>query len=139
MIDGQYLFFYLKIGICDRSRRIEANNLLIITQNQVGIDCQYLKWVDSNNRGREENVLEIYKRVCIPFYLRPNVLFTLNRTKHSSKTLLCVVRINVNKTLFSQARLVIPAISGQHKVLGTIYKQRWQQGRGEGSKIDQNC
>ena len=29
-----------------------------------------------------------------------NVLFTLNRTTHSSKTLLCVVRINVNKMLF---------------------------------------
>ena len=28
-----------------------------------------------------------------------NVLFTLNRTTHSSKTLLCVVRFNVNKTL----------------------------------------
>ena len=28
-----------------------------------------------------------------------NVLFTLNRTTRSSKTLLCVVRFNVNKTL----------------------------------------
>ena len=28
-----------------------------------------------------------------------NVLFTLNRTTYSSKSLLCVVRINVNKTL----------------------------------------
>ena len=28
-----------------------------------------------------------------------NVLFTLNRTTHSNKTLLCVVQFNVNKTL----------------------------------------
>ena len=31
--------------------------------------------------------------------VKPNVLFTLNRTTHSSKTLLRLVRINVNKTL----------------------------------------
>ena len=28
-----------------------------------------------------------------------NVLFSINRTTHSSKTLLCLVRFNVNKTL----------------------------------------
>ena len=33
-----------------------------------------------------------------------NVLFTLNPTTHSSKTLLCVVRINVNKTLLKTVR-----------------------------------
>ena len=32
-------------------------------------------------------------------YLEYNVLFTLIRTKHSSETLLHLVRINVNKTL----------------------------------------
>ena len=36
-----------------------------------------------------------------------NVLFTLNRTTHSSKTLLCVVRFNVNKTLFNDYGLQI--------------------------------
>ena len=34
-----------------------------------------------------------------------NVLFTLNRTTHSSKTLLCVVRINVNKTLEDEKKV----------------------------------
>ena len=32
-------------------------------------------------------------------YLIHNALFTLNRTTHNSVLLLCVVRINVNKTL----------------------------------------
>ena len=32
-----------------------------------------------------------------------NVLFTLNHTTHSSKTLLCVVRFNVNKMLLDPA------------------------------------
>ena len=36
---------------------------------------------------------------CIVRFSVRNVLFTLNRTTHSSKTLLCVVRFNVNKTL----------------------------------------
>ena len=38
--------------------------------------------------------------VCIFFFeTMNNVLFTLNRTTHSSVLLLCVVRFNVNKTL----------------------------------------
>ena len=34
-----------------------------------------------------------------------NVLFTLNRTTHSSVLLLCVVRFNVNKTLFRHVQI----------------------------------
>ena len=34
--------------------------------------------------------------------LHANVLFTLNRTTHSSVLLLCVVRFNVNKTLIEK-------------------------------------
>ena len=35
-----------------------------------------------------------------------NVLFTLNRTTHSSVVLLCVVRFNVNKTLHQTAHVI---------------------------------
>ena len=34
------------------------------------------------------------------FLKTDNVLFTLNCTTHSSKTLLCVVQFNMNKTLY---------------------------------------
>ena len=35
-------------------------------------------------------------------FMTNNVLFKVNRTTHNSKTLLCVVRFNVNKTLLPQ-------------------------------------
>ena len=40
-----------------------------------------------------------------------NVLFTLNRTKRSSVLLLCVVRFNVNKTLYSKLACSIVALT----------------------------
>ena len=54
----------------------------------------------------------MFMEIQIPngFCVRNNVLFTLNRTTHSSKTLLCVVRFNVNKTLvFSIEQTKLPS------------------------------
>ena len=47
-----------------------------------------------------DQTIEIF-RGGLPWirFLATNVLFTLNHTTHSSKTILCVVRFNVNKML----------------------------------------
>ena len=54
---------------------------------------------------------------------RSNVLFTLNRTTHSSKTLLCVVQINVNKTLYKciNRNPRIPVIYIQSRISLTVH------------------
>ena len=56
--------------------------------------------VVKNLRTQTKLCLQISSQAVLePTNPYPNVLFTLNRTTHSSKTLLRVVRFNVNKTL----------------------------------------
>ena len=50
---------------------------------------------------KNKNCLIKQRKNALKYNLQLNVLFTLNRTTHSSETLLRVERFNVNKTLLS--------------------------------------
>ena len=56
---------------------------------------------NNNSDGKNYRLILKSAQSCMHYEKRlTNVLFTLNRTTHSSKTLLRLVRFNVNKTLF---------------------------------------